>query len=110
MSGSVPTIVFTPMGDSLFNIRDPKPDSIKTVKLTVANIREVSAYIGKALGAEVETSDTTIALGPRSPVDQRLAGPWFTVGDYIIEGYDYRESKVEFRVANLTEHEKYDLR
>lgn len=91
-------------GDGVFNARSPKADAIRAVKLTEKNVREVAAYILKALGGKVEV----------------VEGQWITQGGpmapnlyidrWVVEEYDYVAEAPRFRHATQAEREKYDLR
>lgn len=97
--------------DGLFAVRSPKSDTIKAVKLTAKNLREVAAYVLKALGdgVQVEPEAGTYPGGislVRNGIPTYLAN----VGDWLTEKYDYVGNKVYFKKATLDECEKYDLR
>lgn len=91
----------------LFSTRGPKPDAIRAVKLTDDNLKEVGAYFLKALGGIVEVNADEAPRGVVRVVDHYAS---FYVGEYIVEEWDYKADRVKFRVANLTERERYDLR
>lgn len=104
-------ITFTSGDGSPFTARSPRSDSIKAVKLTESNLREVAAYVLKALGdgVQVEPKASTYPGGislVRNGIPTYLAN----VGDWLTEEYDYVGNKVHFRKATLDEREKYDLR
>lgn len=89
----------------LFTARSPKPDSIKAVKLTEGNVRDVAAHILKAIGGKVKVEDDRLSVheGDFLHLSAR-------VDQWIVEKYDYWFERVRFSTATTREREKYDLR
>lgn len=90
-----------------FSERSPKPDTIKAVKLTEDNLRAVGGYIFQTTGQRVELADDSVGglrVGSSLSVDRYRAGDW------LVEDYDYIARETFFRLANLGERQKFDLR
>ena len=107
------------MSDSVFSARSPKPDSIKTVKLTCDNIRNVGAELLKR-GFKVEVNTDMLGLafssvgGGKYPPGTMgvltIGSDEFLTGEYLVEEFDYVENKPVFRKASVKERQRFDLR
>lgn len=103
--GESTTISF-PIDSSPFSDRAPKSDSLKAVKLTADNAREVAAYILKRLGGTIEVKPHNLRF-VREGQDFGESAPF---DKWLVEDYDYHDNKLRFRVASVGERSKYDLR
>lgn len=96
-------VILSMQKDDVFGSHAPKEDTIKAVKLTKDNLRSVGAYILTVLGGPVSVSDV-VTVGDLGLVST------FTVGDWVVEEFDYLHGIFSFRAATLDERKKYDLR
>ena len=102
------------MSDSVFSVRSPKPDSIKAVKLTCDNIRNIGAELLKR-GFAVEVVDNPRLAKERgypSAVQGVLSigGVDFLTGDWLVEEFDFAVNETVFRRASVADRQKYNLR
>lgn len=91
---------------TLFEDIRPAPDTLRAVKLTKENLRDVAAEILKATGEIYFTED---GIYPKAPPSDYVS-PTFRVGDWVIEGYSYAKGEKRYRRATLKDRQKYDLR
>lgn len=108
--GNYATLTIMPTADgrstSLFQHKSPKPEGIKAVKLTEANLQEVAAYVLKVYGHAKVVEGGIFPCQP--PAD--WVSPTFPIGNWIVEEYDYSTYKTRLRSASADERERYDLR
>ena len=105
------------MSDSVFSVRSPKLDSIKAVKLTHDNIRDVGAVLLKRGFKVAVNLDITVAfsaVGGKYPPGTMgvltIGSDEFLTGEWLVEEFDYVENKAVFRKASVGDRQKYDLR
>jgi hypothetical protein len=88
------------MDDYSFSYHEVKPDRLTAVKLTKNNLRSIAAHILKTVGGTVDVREDRIATPDEV----------FSVGQWLVQDYDYEHDKITFRTALITERKKYDLR
>lgn len=106
------------MSDSVFSVRSPKPDSIKAVKLTCENIRNVGAELLKrGFKVEVNTDMAVLTLAvvaKKYPVGTMgvltIGSDEFLTGEWLVEEFDFVANKAVFRKASVADRQKYNLR
>ena len=110
-SGNVATIQLVGVGgggESLFTSHAPKPDNLKTVKLTESNAYDLGKYIADKIWAdhvEVDISHGVLTCHVKGGNDVSVS-----FGAWLVEEYDFYNERATFREANVFEREKYNLR
>lgn len=100
METQIATLVLAPSSDAGFTNRSPKPDTLRAVKVTKDNIKQLAADLAKA-GNDVEWESKTAF---------RANSALFAVGTWMVEVYDYVSGINIYRSASLADRQKYDLR
>lgn len=98
---------------SPFDTHTPKEESIKAVKLTIENMKDVAADILTKVGGKVNVVTNIAeytALGFTMPVLTIGDDAIFNPGEYIVEEYDYVVNKPVFRKASVADRQRFDLR
>lgn len=91
--------------DGGFAARNPKPDSIKSTKVTEDNIKTIASNLAKqGWNVDWDGKDAFYAALPGASRAHFVTGLW------MIEGYDYVTDKTFYRPASLAERQRYDLR
>lgn len=83
-------------GGSVFNTHTEKAPSIRAVKLTKDNVKDVAALLAK--------DGQTVRL-----TEDSINNLW-RVGDWIVENYDYDDGEISYYKATAAERRKFDLR
>lgn len=78
----------------------PKADKLDTVKLTKDNLEAIAKSVVRKGGPLVQVYSDYFIYGSDT----------FAVGDWLVREWDYKDSCARYRLATLTEREKYDLR
>src|SRR5690348_3195830 len=85
----------------LWSTKSPKQNTLKVVKLTESNLRQVAGELLKTGEAvQVDDEEVTLGLGYRT----------FSKGDYVVEEWDYDAHRNKYRLATRAERIEYDLR
>lgn len=90
---------------SPFRFREVVQQEFKAIKVTEGNVREIAGYILKSLGGSVEIDESSMKSTIRHHL-MKVA----TVGDWLVEEWDFTLDRLSFRVATVEERKLRNLR